>query len=245
MMPVQVLCECGQRYRAPEEARGRRLRCKKCGTEIAIPKTAKPKQPKPKPVDEEFDLSGIDPDDAVLDEGPAALPPIRRSTKGKPRREATASSGRFSIGDLVVRGSGLLIFLATVVNCVYQFQSAEPVQAGDLGSDNFLKAILPVLVVGLIALYIAWIGQEPDPFARRANRLRGLGACVLGVVLSIAGVAITYAVNVFLPDFGFWFVFTGLIFGGLITIACGCLSIITGRKFETRRRPNGQLGIRS
>ena len=36
-MPIEIVCTCGVRYRVKDEAAGKKVRCKQCGTPIAVP----------------------------------------------------------------------------------------------------------------------------------------------------------------------------------------------------------------
>jgi hypothetical protein len=229
-MPVQIGCECGKRYRVADEARGKRLRCKACGKELAIPRK------KPAVQDEELEFAELDLDAAADDDDEPDLPPPVRRPGQKGRGRSASPARRFGPSDLAVRAAGVFVFLATLVNCAYQFH-AGPAAADNKGPsmDTMTWAILPIPIGGLLGLYIAAVGEEPDPAARRVNRIAGLVKCGIGVGAIGLGAGLTFAVTVFLKQLaGISVVFTGLIIGGAFIIAYGGLSALTGRKFPMR-----------
>jgi hypothetical protein len=100
----------------------------------------------------------------------------------------------------------------------------------------FMWGVLPIPIIGLIGLYIAWIGEEPDPEARRANRVRGLINCGIGLAMIVVGAVLSFVVSAFLAGLaGIAIAFTGLIIGGAGVIVYGGLSAITGREFSKTR----------
>ncbi len=69
-MPVKVRCECGAGLTVPDAARGKRVKCKKCGSPVAVPKGPRRKKaarPKADVHDDDFfnqlDLGGAEHDE--------------------------------------------------------------------------------------------------------------------------------------------------------------------------------------
>ncbi len=50
-MPISFACNCGKRYKTPDDAAGKKLRCKSCGEAVRVPggKTRKPSGENPVP----------------------------------------------------------------------------------------------------------------------------------------------------------------------------------------------------
>jgi len=235
-MPVPVQCTCGKRYRVSDNARSKRIRCKECGEELTIPRQAR------KPAEDEWDLTAINESDGVADgsdDGPELPPRAGRPAKKKSRQRAAETDG-FSTGNIFVRSAGIVVFLATVGNCAFQYQVAMQSLADaprkELPMSFFMWGVLPIPILGLIGRYIAWIGEEPDPEARRANRVRGLINCGIGVAMIVVGVILTVVVTVVMTSLaGIAIAFTGLIIGGCGVIIYGGLSALTGREFSKTR----------
>lgn len=102
--------------------------------------------------------------------------------------------------------------------------------------DAILWGILPIPIVGLLGIYIAWIGEEPGAEIRHANRLRGLIRCGFGVALIALGAVLTFVGTVVLKQLAsVAVVFTGLMIGGAAVFFYGGLSALTGRKFDSSR----------
>lgn len=100
--------------------------------------------------------------------------------------------------------------------------------------DVMVWGVLPVLIVGLLGLYIAWVGEEPDPRVRRANRKRGMVKCWIGIGMLIMGAIMTYAVSsVAQRVASMTIAFTGLMVGGVAMMFYGGISLLTGREFRT------------
>lgn len=229
-MPVPVRCTCGKQYRVADSARGKRLRCKACGEELNIPSLPRDA------IDDETDRWLVKEDDVDSnEEGGARLPPRAGRRVKQKGRQHPAATGRFSTGDLIVRGCGVLVFLATLGNCAYQYQAenAGPDEARVVGF--IASGILPILVGGLLGLYIAYVGEETDPQRRSANRFHGAIKCVGGVAMIVLGGFLTWAMSVFAKNGGgMMVVFTGLIISGIGVFAYGGLSLLTGRDFQAK-----------
>lgn len=234
-MTVQIACQCGKRYRAPDDVRGKPLRCKECGESLYVP----PKKSTVAFPDEELDLAEQDAGDA-FGEGsqPDSLPPSVHQPN-RTRFGAGGSTGEvISFSDLVVRFVGFATFLVTVANCIYQFQTVpieqDPPRHGQL-MNYFMWGILPIFIGGLLGIYIAIVGEEPDPVARRTNRKAGLIKCGIGVGMIVLGVVLTFLVSAVLNQIApMAMMFTGLVIGGAFVIAYGGLSVLTGREFTMR-----------
>lgn len=231
-MPVQVRCECGKRYRVADAAGGKRLRCNDCGAELIVPRQ------KPEKASDDFDdgldIFDIDSPQSVADHFSAKprLPPRASRSRTESDDDDSSSGGVYALGDVIVRGSALFVFLVTLGNCAYHLLKAEAAPGQGQVFDVFTWGIVPLVVAGPFSLYIAWIGEEPDPEARHANRIAGLVKCGIGAALAALGGILTIVVSVFLAKLaGFGVAFTGLIFGGVMMIAYGGLSVLTGREF--------------
>lgn len=216
VMPVLVRCSCGKRYQVADRFRGNTLRCKACNKVLKISRVEE--------VSSEEQLDELE----VVEPSPS-LPPRRGNSSGS-RQPSTASTST-GASALAVRIAGLLIFLATIGNCVYQYSAATGAQANQL--DFMVTGVLPIPIVGLIGLYIAYIGEEPNPTHRRRNRIRGFWACGLGFALIVLGGLLTWLSVVIAPFVGgFAYIFTGLVIAGIGTIFFGGFSALTGRKLE-------------
>ena len=237
MMPLQIGCECGKRYRVRDDAHGKRFRCKECGKELVVPRK------RPATADDEFDLAHLDLDNAAAndevdnDDGGSALPPRARRSAKKRRGRKSADSSRFTTGDIVVRAFGMFVVLATLANCAYQFHAAVPPPDNKgPAMDTLVWAIIPIPIFGLIGLYVACVGEEPDQEKRRANRHYGLVKCGFGLFAVALGVALTIAANALLLQFAaIGVVFTGLMIVGAGFFVYGGLSALTGREFRMNR----------
>jgi hypothetical protein len=168
------------------------------------------------------------------------MPPRASRPAKKKGRQRAAETSTFSAGNIFVRSAGIAVFLATVGNCAYQhqvaMQSLVDAARKDLPMSFFMWGVLPIPIIGLIGLYIAWIGEEPDPEARRANRVRGLINCGIGLAMIVVGAVLSFVVSAFLAGLaGIAIAFTGLIIGGAGVIVYGGLSAITGREFSKTR----------
>src|SRR5204863_4490405 len=163
MMPVQVRCQCGKRYRVADDAAGKRLRCKDCGEELVIPRQSPGKSRAP--ADDDFDSFDIDSPRSVANHfsDQHRLPP----RSGRARADHTYSEsgddnssfgGAYSLSDVIVRGTALFVFLATLRTCAYHLLRANaapaqgPAEGHTIGA--FIWGITPLLVAGPFALYI-------------------------------------------------------------------------------------------
>lgn len=216
-MPVLIRCDCGKRYKIPEKSLGKPIRCKECGEPLPLPDT---------PTDDWNESV-----DDASDEDNEYASPRRRPSRGKKKgtRRRSENSGSMINGDLFVRGAGLLVFLATLVFAIHRFIFAEwpdsipvPVRA--------IVVCWPMFIFGLISLYIAYIGEEPDREACRANRIRGLIKCGIGAVMAVVGVALT----VLSAKGNVRVIFSGLIGCGVLFFIFGILGAWTGRDFKHR-----------
>ena len=110
-MSISVRCSCGQSYKVPETAAGKRVKCSKCGGAVAVPAaasgvaksavaksgggpTTKPQKPKPKVSDPDDEFGGAL--DSITDDGDsAALPPraLPPRAGGAAEAEERRSSG--------------------------------------------------------------------------------------------------------------------------------------------------------
>jgi hypothetical protein len=234
-MAIPVQCTCGKRYRVPDHTRGKRIRCKECGEELTIPRQVR------KPSDAELDLSEINERDGVADDSAGAeLPPHAGHPAKKKGRQRAAESDQSSTGNIFVRSAGILVFVATLGNCAYQYhaemQALADAPRKELTIPFFMWGLLPIPIIGLLGLYIAYVGEEPDPEARRENRARGLINCAIGVAMIVVGIVLTVVVTVVMTSLaGIAIAFTGLIIGGCGVIIYGGLSAITGREFSKTR----------
>jgi hypothetical protein len=156
--------------------------------------------------------------------------PPRRARRGQTKdgRRSEKSASMVS-GDRVVRGTGLLVFLATLIYAIHRFVFYEwpdsiPVLV------RVVVVCWPMLIFGLIGLYIACIGEEPDRVACRRNRIRGLSKCGIGAVMAVIGVALT-AVS---AKGNVGVIFGGLMGGGVLFVIFGSLGALTGRDFKHR-----------
>ncbi len=243
-MPVQVRCRCGKQYRVAKKAR--RLRCQACGEELVVSHESTVRRSTNSASPDSLD---IDSPQSVVDHfsgGNWLSPQAGRTRSGQAesnrgrgadgRNDDFSSHGIYSLGDVIVRGTALFVFLLVLGNCAYWLLRADlaagqaPAQPGIF--DVFTWGIVPLLVAGPFSLYIAWIGEEPDPYSRRANRIAGLVKCGIGLALVAIGAVLTVVVSVFLAKVaGMTVAFTGLMLGGAVMIAYGGLSVLTGREF--------------
>ena len=217
-MPALIRCVCGKRYRISQNALRKPICCKECGEELPLPDAD---------TDDDGDESSISSDPGEDNE--SASPP-RRARRGKKTGGGRSENSASMINtDLMVRGAGLLVFLATLIYAIHRFVFYE--WPGNI--PVLVKAIVvcwPMLIFGLIGLYIAWIGEEPDPAACRRNRIRGLTKCGIGVVMAVVGVALT-AVS---AKGNFRVIFGGLMGIGVLFVIFGFLGALTGREFKHR-----------
>lgn len=214
-MPAVIRCVCGQRYRVPLKSLRKPICCKECGEKL-------PRPDAPADVIESYD--------SVADEGDeyAAAPGRARRGQKKAGRRSEKSASMIN-SDLLVRGAGLFVFLATLVYAIHRFVFYEwpdtiPVP---------MRAVVvcwPMLIFGLIGLYIAYIGEEPDRVACRRNRLRGLTKCGIGLVMAASGVALT-AIS---AKGSIKVIFGGLMGVGVLFVIFGFLGAWTGREFKHR-----------
>lgn len=216
-MPTLIRCVCGKRYKIPESAPRKPIRCKECGEELPLPDAA---------IDDDLDM--VD-DDTADEDNEYASPRRPRRGKKKSSRRRSADSGSMINGDMLVRGAGLSVFLATLVYAIHRYVFYEwpdniPVPV------RIIAVCWPMFIFGFIGLYIAYIGEEPDKVACRENRMRGLLKCGAGVGLIVLGVALTFLVA--MAKIGV--IFTGLIGGGVLFIIFGFLGALTGRDFKHR-----------
>lgn len=86
-MPIRVECpECGEEYRVPEAAAGKRIRCKECEGPIPVPRRQSQARPRRPPIE--------DYDDFDDDEDDYDPPPRRRRSEEPPRRSRSNSRSR-------------------------------------------------------------------------------------------------------------------------------------------------------
>ncbi len=215
-MPALIRCVCGKRYRIAQNAVRKPISCNECGEELPLPDAA---------TDDGDESYNSD----AGDDNEYSSPP-RRSRRGQ-KKGGRRSENSVSVinSDLLVRGAGLLVFLATLIYAIHRFVFYE-------WPDNIpvvVRAVVvcwPMLIFGLIGLYIAWIGEEPERAECRKNRIRGLTKCGIGLVMAVVGVALT-AVS---AKGNVRVIFGGLMGVGVLFVMFGCLGALTGREFKHR-----------
>ena len=214
-MATLVRCVCGKRYRIPENTSKKFIHCKDCGEELPLPDA---------PVDEEWDES-IE-SDSNDDSSDASQKSTRRG-KRKKKRHGSAGSSSMITSDLLVRGAGLSVFLATLIYAIYGFVFFDR----PVNMPIAIKAVgvcWPMVIFGFIGLYIGCIGEEPNKVRCRQNRILGLTKCGIGVVMIAGGAALSLVFA--MAQMGL--VFIGLIGGGVLFIVFGFLGALTGRDFK-------------
>lgn len=172
------------------------------------------------------DWGSIDQSDDWDDDEQTSPSRTRRRKKKVTRRKSKASTSIINT-DLLVRGVGATVFLATLGNAGVQFL------LDDAKGRFVVLGIGPILVFGLIGLYIAYVGEEPDPEECRRNRYGGIVSGVIGLVMFIIGVALTAFVSRSMS--GGYIIFYGLMGSGVLAFIFGCLSALTGRNFRSER----------
>lgn len=214
-MSVLVECSCGKRYRIAENSRAKQRRCKECGEELSVPSSS-----------QDEDWGSIDQSDDWDDDEPTSPSRTRRRKKKVARRKSKTATSMLNT-DLLVRGIGATVFLVTLGNAGVQFLIDEK-------KGRFVAlGIGPILVFGLIGLYIAYVGEEPDPEECRRNRYGGIVSGVVGIVMFIIGVTLTAFVSSGMG--GGYIIFYGLMGSGVLAFIFGGLSALTGRNFRSER----------
>ncbi len=217
-MAALIRCVCGKRYRIPPNTLRKAICCKECGEELPLPDAM---------ADDDGNESCIS---SNPDEDNESASPRRGTPRGKKKGgRRPGDSASMINSDLLVRGAGLLVFLATLVYAIHRFVFYE-------WPDNIpvpVRAVVvcwPMLIFGLIGLYIACIGEEPDRAACRRNRIRGLTKCGIGAVMAVVGVALTAVA----AKGNIRVIFGGLMGVGVLFVIFGCLGALTGRDFKHR-----------
>jgi hypothetical protein len=118
LMSIEVTCEgCGKRYKAPESAAGKKLRCKSCGAAIAVPAGDFD------PFENADALLAMEPTTAPVDAAPYFPPP-----------KASGGSSRTPL--LIAAGAGGVVVIVAVVMAVLHFGKSTPESSGDASAQK-------------------------------------------------------------------------------------------------------------
>ena len=121
-MPIAFKCACGKAYKVPDEAAGRKLKCKECGEPLQVPKKAAKK--KPQAAGDPNDIFSMDlglEEDAT----PSGLPPRRKKSSdgGKKKKGKKNSAPPPSPKTGLYIGIGVLAVLVIGVGGFFIYQS--------------------------------------------------------------------------------------------------------------------------
>lgn len=190
-MPINTKCpECLVGYRLPDNAAGKRIKCKECGGPISVPGGNRKPAPKRKPHDEfeddDFDVSEYDDfgnatrrrrdDDDDYDD---PMPRRRKQSGGKRATKSKSGGGGFRWGPLVaLLGIPLLLvgFLiegttGAVVGIVLMnvaFGVSATISAIQKGHSPGLA--IPLALIGLLGLFV--VAFLPDHAAAPAKKTK-------------------------------------------------------------------------
>lgn len=122
-MPIAFQCVCGKSYKVPDEAAGRKLKCKECGKSLQVPrpgakKSAK-KRSKASDDDDIFSMDlGLD-----VETTPSELPPRRRTGEAPQKKRKSADSKKQGANKGLIVGVGIASFLVAGVGGFFAVQA--------------------------------------------------------------------------------------------------------------------------
>lgn len=187
-MPIRVECfDCGEQYRVPDHAAGKRLRCRGCDGPIPVPGPGgAPRRRRRQPVADydDFDDEGYDHDyeDGYDDEYESR--PRRRSPRRNSRRERSHSNSGsdFRWGPLVALAGIPFLFVGfviggtvgTIIAIVFMnimFGVSAAISASQKGHPAGLGVSLALFgLLGLLFVSFLPDNNSPAPKNRRRRR---------------------------------------------------------------------------